>query len=165
MLKPTVRRSMLAIAAVIAAAAATLIPAGASAQAPAAQQSTSLAECTSWTNIFKDGGAWWVQVPSVGYLTGQLDCTLQKGSSKSVPIQAFQTAISGCYPQIAEIGNELTFGVFDANMEQAVKELQSLVGVTPDGTYGPAIRDAINWLHYDGMFASARCFPLLAPAP
>jgi hypothetical protein len=108
------------------------------------------ASCTGSSPFLttENAPAW---IPTIGTNVNQPNCDLGYGN-QGAAVSQLQQQMNVCY------GTKLaTDGVFGSLTQAAVKHVQSLIGVTVDGIYGPQTRNAMKW------FDSARCLKLRQP--
>ncbi|GAA0437503.1 peptidoglycan-binding domain-containing protein [Streptomyces luteireticuli] len=135
--------------------AAAAITAGLVVTGPSAQAAT---VCGGSTKYYDTAG-YYVDVPTTSSL-GSNFCTLRRGASGDAVYQ-LQIALNGCYGQ--DVGG--FDGDFGAKTENALRRVQSALGLDADGVYGPNTRDKMKW-QWRNMEGSHRCLRLTqAPGP
>ena len=140
------------LATVLAAMALTLVPSG------VASAATPL--CTTMVNVNRGGNN--LSVPATG--SGNVTCLISRSqAANSAVVRGLQYTLRTCYPNVhlaspysgELVGNLSVDGSFGPRTEAAVKGVQSTIGTTPDGGYGPNTRNAMRFTSND---VPGRCY-------
>lgn len=151
--RSSIIRSVFAgLAVVLTTAALTLVPTG------TASAATPL--CTTMANVNRGGNN--LSVPATG--TGNVNCLISRsGAANSAVVSGLQYTLKTCYPtvhlaspyQSELVGNLAVDGSFGPRTTAALKGVQSSIGTTPDGGYGPLTRNAMRFSSND---VPGRCY-------
>ncbi|WP_331721107.1 peptidoglycan-binding domain-containing protein [Streptomyces sp. NBC_00454] len=96
--------------------------------------------CTDYA-AYTDGAGYVTSgVPITGSYSNY--CSLREGNTGN-GVRVLQQTLNGCYYDgVTYLEEDGQFGPATA---RALKRAQGIVGVTPDGIYGPNTRDALRW--------------------
>ncbi len=108
--------------------------------------------CTNGSG-FQNTKGFPVTVPSVGEETHQANCDLGEGNINA-GVSFLQEDLNLCYKSGLALD-----GDFGPATEAALKHVQSIIGVTVDGVYGPNTRNAMQW----GVDGPTSCSKLVQP--
>ncbi len=137
---------------VLVATALTLVPSG------VASAATPL--CTTMVNVNRGGNN--LSVPATG--GGNVTCLISRTqAANAAVVQGLQYTLKTCYPTVhlaspyssELVGNLAVDRSFGPRTEAAVKGVQSTIGTTPDGGYGPNTRNAMRFTSND---VPGRCY-------
>ncbi|TPQ17975.1 peptidoglycan-binding protein [Streptomyces sporangiiformans] len=90
-------------------------------------------------------------------------CYMQYHTGSSNAVKTLQTSILRCYSgtyaadRIRATGG--ADGIYGTGTVDAVRWLQSMLGLSADGVYGPATRNAIKWLGYAQDVVNGGVYP------
>jgi hypothetical protein len=149
----TTHRSLLAVASAvgIATGLGAVPTSGAAYAAPRSHAApvvaAAVALCDSWTDFrLSDGDV--VHLPSAGRNSGNINCTFVSGMSGG-GVYKLQDALNRCYG-----ANLVVDGLFGPATEAALRRVELIHHVPPDGIYDPPLRKAMLWPVYnpDGSF-------------
>ena len=101
--------------------------------------SAALPTCTSWLSVVSSNPH---DAPSLS--NGSVSCQLKRGNSGE-GVRALQNSMDMCYNKSLN-----TDGQFGALTEAALRSVQSSVGTSADGEYGPNTRRAMKFWDQDG---------------
>jgi Putative peptidoglycan binding domain len=105
--------------------------------------------CTSYAEFYTASGV--PSIPTIGLYMNAPNCELGYGN-ENAGVDVLQFTLDNCY------GSGLTQdGEYGSLTEAAVKHVQSILGISVDGVYGPQTRNAMKW---DG---GGVCAKLLQP--
>jgi peptidoglycan hydrolase-like protein with peptidoglycan-binding domain len=128
-------------------AATVVVASGITLATPGLAQAAS--SCTSYAEYYTASGP--TNIPTIGLYQNAPNCQLANGNDSS-GVDVLQYTLDNCY------GSGLTQdGEFGALTEAAVKHVQSILGISVDGIYGPQTRNAMKW------DAGGVCAKLLQP--
>jgi peptidoglycan hydrolase-like protein with peptidoglycan-binding domain len=112
-----------------------------------------LARCTTTTEMVRSGHT--IMVPTT---KGSASCQIGRDFAANTTIVArFQFTMRRCYPNLnlaspysnEKVGDLDVDGSFGARSEAALKAVQSSIGTSPDGIYGPKTRDRMKFMTPD----------------
>ena len=106
-----------------------------------ASPASAAVSCSTYAQVFNTSGTTQANVPSTS-TTGGFNCTLGSGTT-GTGVRALQRTLNNCYS--AGLTVDSNFGSATA---AALKRAQRAAGVSDDGVYGPATRDAIDHIYY-----------------
>ncbi|MDQ7808646.1 peptidoglycan-binding domain-containing protein [Amycolatopsis sp. A133] len=109
------------------------------------------ASCNSFTTYGSETAH--VRVPSIGWDSGVIECELGRGNIGDA-VRVLQVSMRSCYGQ--NIADDREFG---PKTQQALRNVQNLLGVPSDGRYGPQTRRA------GFLFAAYPTFETWNPTP
>jgi peptidoglycan hydrolase-like protein with peptidoglycan-binding domain len=105
--------------------------------------SAATASCTNVTVVNNKNGAE-SEIPSIGLNTSEFDCELGVGN-QSAAVTWLQKTLNTCYSQGLNVD-----GDYGSATQQAVENVQAIVGVPVDGIYGPVTGNAMKWKTFLG---------------
>lgn len=121
------------------ASAAVLIGSGVIMASPVAAYAQSSCTGSSSELISESSGDGVTAIPSIGNGTGRINCDLGPGN-QSQAVSTLQYSLNKCY------GSGLAVdGIYGSLTAAAVRHVQSINSITPDGVYGPQTRGVMKW--------------------
>jgi peptidoglycan hydrolase-like protein with peptidoglycan-binding domain len=96
--------------------------------------------CDTTTSFDSDQGRYIIPADHADSQVAARDCILTTETGEGAPVEALQIALKGCYFQGIE-----TDGDFGTATRDALAHAQAVVGLDPDGNYGPQTAGAIAW--------------------
>jgi len=117
-----------------------------------------LPACDSYTEYLhhtSGGIRHWTRLPTIGFNSHAVLCTLRRGNSGRSAIRALQASMRCSGQALLPDGRVLEIdGDFGGDTEGAVRRVQAAAGITNDGIYGPETSRYINF----ATFADAGWF-------
>lgn len=139
---------------------ATVLTAAALSLAPTGTAAAATPLCTTMANVNRGGND--ISVPATS--SGNVTCLISRTqAATSAVVSGLQYTLKTCYPTVhlaspyssELVGNLSVDGSFGPRTEAALKGVQSNIGTTPDGGYGPLTRNAMRFTSND---VPGRCY-------
>ncbi|WP_079050928.1 peptidoglycan-binding domain-containing protein [Streptomyces sp. NRRL F-5122] len=125
--------------AIAAAAAAVLLPLGGAVAMAAPAAATGPCSGSTWFNY----GGYWHRIPTTSDNSGNRQCHLQQGLVGG-GVGELQRNLNRCYNQ--GLALDSNYGPATA---RAVRNVQSRLGISVDGIFGPQTSSAMVWAKFD----------------